>query len=64
MLRKNIRDVLEKPYPELRIDETTIANIVNHPQFYRGHVRISMEKIYTTDEFKKRSDEVLRKELP
>ena len=46
------------------IDEKTIEGILNYPEFFRGHVRTAMGKIYTSDEFKRRSDEVLGRELP
>lgn len=58
-------NILEKDYPELNITEQTIENIKKHPRLYRNSpTRISMGKIYTTEEFQKRSDEILTMRLP
>jgi len=60
MLKESI---LEQEYKSPVITEETIKNIINHPRFFRGHVRTAMGKLYTNDEFKKRSDEILAKEM-
>lgn len=46
------------------INEETIAGILRHPKFFRGHVRTATGKIYKTGEFEKRSDRVLGMRLP
>ncbi len=56
--------ILEQPYAMPYINEKTIDGILNHPQMFRGHVRTSTGKIYTTDEFKEKSDRVLGKKMP
>ena len=58
------KNILEKEYPNLNITQKTINEILKHPKFFRGHVRTFMGKIYTNDDFKKRSDSVLSKKLP
>ena len=58
------KNILEQAYPSLNITQKTIDGILKRPSFYRGHVRTSIGKIYTTDEFKKRSDAVLGKRMP
>lgn len=56
--------LLEKNYIQPDITQKTIDGILHHPQFFRGHVRTSVGKLYTGDEFAKRSNEVLAKKLP
>lgn len=63
-MKKRNYEILEKEYQMPKIDEKTIEGILSHPKFFRGHVRTAMGKLYTTDEFKKRSDEVLGRKLP
>lgn len=63
-MKKRNYEILEKDYQMPKIDEKTIEGILNHPKFYRGHLRTALGKIYTTDEFKKHSDEVLGRKLP
>ncbi len=58
-------NILEKEYPELNITKKTIENIRKHPQLYQNvPVRVAMGKIYTTEEFQKRSDKILSTPLP
>ncbi len=57
-------DITEQAYPSLNITQETIDNILKRPSFFRGHVRTSIGRIYTTSGFKKRSDEVLGKRMP
>lgn len=61
MIKKSI---LEQEYKTPVITEETIKNIISHPRFFRGHVRTAMGRLYTNEEFKKRSDEILAKEMP
>lgn len=67
---KNIdMDILEQDYKYLVITEETREqikkNIEKYPRFYVGApVRIIMGKIYTDEEYEKRRDEVLSRELP
>lgn len=56
--------MMEQTYPKLNITQKTIDEILSHPKFFRGHVRTLMGKIYTTDQFEKRSDSILGKKLP
>lgn len=56
--------ILEEEYTLPNIDDKTIEGILNYPQFFRGHVRTAMGKIYKKGEFEKRSDEVLARKLP
>lgn len=58
------KKIIEQAYPSLNITQKTIDGILRRPSFYRGHVRTSIGKIYTTTEFKKRSDDVLGKRMP
>ena len=53
-----------KRYSMPIINEETIAGILRHPKFFRGHVRTAAGKIYKTGEFEKRSDRVLGMRLP
>ncbi len=60
-----MNNILEKEYPELNITEEILKNIKNHPSLYSSApVKTFMGKIYTTEEFQKRSDEVLAMSLP
>ena len=61
MIKKSI---LEQEYKTPVITEETIKNIISHPRFFRGHVRTAMGRLYTNEEFKKRSNEILAKEMP
>lgn len=61
MIKKSI---LEQEYKTPVITEETIKNIISHPRFFRGHMRTAMGRLYTNEEFKKRSDEILAKEMP
>lgn len=56
--------ILEQDYRMPNIDEKTIEGILNHPQFFRGHLRTAIGKIYKEGEFEKRRDEVLARKLP
>lgn len=53
-----------KVYKTPMIDENTIKGILEHPKFFRGHVRTAVGKIYKVGEFEKRSDKVLGMKLP
>ena len=61
MIKKSI---LEQEYKTPVITEETIKNIISYLRFFRGHVRIIMGRLYTNEEFKKRSNEILEKEMP
>ena len=61
--RKN-NSILESEYVTPHVEKCTIEEILKHPQFFRGHVRTEIGNIYTSDEFKKKSDEVLGRKLP
>lgn len=61
MIKKSI---LEQEYKTPVITEETIKNIIGHPRFFRGHARTTMGRLYTNEEFKKRSNEILAKEMP
>lgn len=61
MIKKSI---LEQEYKTTVITEETIKNIISHPRFFRGYVRTAMGRLYTNEEFKKRSNEILAKEMP
>lgn len=56
--------VLERPYHAPIIDNKTIEEILSHPKFFRGHVRTSTGKLYTTEEFAERSDRILGEKMP
>ena len=58
------KKIIEQAYPSLNITQNTIDGILKRPSFFRGHVRTSIGRIYTTSEFKKRSDDVLGKSMP
>lgn len=63
-MTENNKKIIDQAYPSLNITQKTIDGILRRPSFYRGHVRTSIGKIYTTDNFKKRSDDVLGKRMP
>lgn len=62
MKRKKIaqKKVCEVPL----IDDKTIARILEHPRFFRGHIKTATGKLYKTGEFEKRSDKVLGMRMP
>lgn len=64
MVTTKKKSLSEKGYSNPNIVKKTIAGILRHPTFFRGHVRTSIGKIYTSDEFKKRSDKILGKKMP
>lgn len=63
-MKKVNYSILEQNYKLPDIDEKTIEGILAHPQFYRGHLRTAIGKIYKKGEFEKRRDEVFARELP
>ena len=62
MIRKKImqKKVCKVPL----IDDKTIERILQHPRFFRGHVKTATGKLYKTGEFEKRSDKVLGMRMP
>ncbi|MBR1377092.1 MAG: hypothetical protein IJ565_04715 [Bacilli bacterium] len=59
------KNIYEKDYPNLVITEDTIKDIKNHSRFYMNvPIKVQMGKIYTNEEFQKRSDKILSRELP
>ena len=63
MTESNVK-IIDQAYPSLNITKKTIDEALKRPSFFRGHVRTSIGKFYTTDGFKKRSEDVLGKRLP
>lgn len=60
-----MNEIIKKDYRNFVITKETIQNINSHPKLYIGSpIRIQMGRIYTNEEFAKRSDEVLSRELP
>lgn len=64
MKPKKKKNITGKSYNMPVINDETIKGILNHPKFFRGHVRTAIGKIYKTGEFEKRSDRVLGMKLP
>ena len=64
MKHKKNKKISEKSYNMPVINDSTIKGILNHPKFFRGHVRTAIGNIYKTGEFEKRSDRVLGTKLP
>lgn len=62
-MRKKL-NVLDVPYKTPIITKGTLKVTTSHPRFFRGHVRTSLGKLYTNEEFKERSNNILAKELP
>ncbi len=62
MIRKKItqKEVCKVPL----IDDKTIKGILQHPRFFRGHIKTATGKLYKTGEFEKRSDKVLGMRMP
>ena len=59
------KDILEQEYGELVITEKTRESIKKHPEFYvNSLVKVATARIYTNEEFQKKSDEILKQELP
>lgn len=59
------KSILEKNYKSPIVTKETIENMKRYSQFYTGgSVRVQMGQIYTSEEFSKRSDEILSKKLP
>ena len=58
------KQVSEKSYSMPVINDSTIKGILNHPKFFRGHVRTAIGNINKSGEFEKRSDRVLGMKLP
>lgn len=58
------KNILEQEYGELVITEKTRENIKKHPEFYvNSPVKVATARIYTNEEFEKKSDEILKQEL-
>lgn len=56
---------IETSYGKLNITHATIDSIKRYPRMYtRSPIRTRMGRIYTNEEFRNRSDEVLSKRLP
>lgn len=64
MKLKKKKNISRRSYSVPIINDETIKSILNHPKFFRGHVRTATGKIYKTGEFEKRSDRVLGMKLP
>lgn len=59
------KDILEQEYGELVITEKTREIIKKHPEFYvNSPVKVATARIYTNEEFQKKSDKILKQELP
>lgn len=59
------KDILEQEYGELVITEKTRESIKKHSEFYvNSPVKVATARIYTNEEFQKKSDEILKQELP
>ena len=63
MINKS-KEILEQDYPKLIITEKTIDAIMQHPKFFRGHIRTLMGKLYNSEEFEKKSDSILKQKMP
>lgn len=54
-----------KKFKRFQITQRTIEDIKKHPSLYlRAPLKTQMGKIYTDEDFKMRSDRVLKKKLP
>jgi hypothetical protein len=60
----NQSPIFSKEYANPTINDCTIANICNHPAFFRGHLRTTLGKLYKTGEFEKKSDIIMNTKLP
>lgn len=58
-------NILEQEYENLVITEKTRKNIKKHPELYiNSPVKVRTARIYTNEEFEKKSDKILKQELP
>lgn len=55
---------MQKSYRKPSITKNTILGILQHPTFFRSHVRTMIGNIYNDGEFEKRSNNVLSMRLP
>ena len=64
MTNEKGKPLSETSYSLPVLNDSTIKGILNHPKFFRGHVRTAIGNIYKSGEFEKRSDRVLGMKLP
>lgn len=59
------RDVLHSPFPQFGdVTNSTRETTKEHERRFRGSVRISTARFYTTEEYNRRRKEELAKKLP
>lgn len=64
MKSKQKEPISKKTFKPPVINDDTINGILNHPKFFRGHIRTATGRLYKTGEFEERSDRVLGTKLP
>lgn len=59
------KDYLFEDFPEFKVTEETKKDVIANPQKYSGSdVRIRMGKFYTDEEYQRKIEEGLSRELP
>lgn len=59
------KDYLFEDFPEFKVTEETRKDVIANPQKYSGcDVRIRMGKFYTDEEYQRKIEEGLSRELP
>ena len=62
---KDKKDYLFEDFPEFKATEETRKDVIENPQKYSNcDVRIKMSKFYTDEEYKRKIEDGLSKELP
>lgn len=62
---KAIKDILEKPFPELHITEQIRDDVLKNPERYHNcDIRIRMGNFYTDKEYEKKLKKALKMKLP
>lgn len=62
---KDKKDYLFEDFPEFKVTEQTRKDVIANPQKYSSYdVRIRMGKFYTDEEYQRKIEEGLSRELP
>ena len=62
---KDKKDYLFEDFPEFKVTEETRKDVIENPQKYSGcDIRIRMGKFYTDEEYQRKIEEGLSRELP
>lgn len=62
---KDKKDYLFEEFPEFKVTEETRKDVIENPQKYSGcDIRIRMGKFYTDEEYQRKIEEGLSRELP